>query len=175
MENLGLKVGFLKGLMAGDRAFDRESTEGKLFEGIVELLGSLTERVEAADELLQDLNDYVESIDDDLTVIEGDRPDSEDDFFDDIDDDDDMEDFDDLFDEGEDRLHLLHTLEKDGEDETLAARLCPKCSRVFFTSLKAPEGAAYVCPHCGERVTPLPITTGNAPTAQPAEDQKQPR
>ena len=72
MENLGKKVGFLKGLMEG-ASYDADSPKGKLLAGIVELLGDLSDRVEAMDELLDDLNDYVESIDEDLTELEGER------------------------------------------------------------------------------------------------------
>ena len=53
MENLGKKVGFLKGLMEG-MSFDTESANGKLMAGIVGLLGDLSDRVEAIDELLED-------------------------------------------------------------------------------------------------------------------------
>ena len=168
MENLGKKVGFLKGLMEG-ASFDTDSPNGKLMAGIVELLGDLSDRVEAIDELLEDLNDYVESIDEDLTELEGER---DDDLFDDDDDDDDA-DFDDmLFDDGEDKLHLLKPAQNDApEEESLAGNLCPKCSRMFFTSLKDAEGAEYICPHCGERVTPVPLTPENAPIARQADEE----
>ena len=44
MENLGKKVGFLKGLMEG-MSYDTESANGKLMAGIVGLLGDLSDRV----------------------------------------------------------------------------------------------------------------------------------
>ena len=169
MENLGKKVGFLKGLMEG-ASFDTDSANGKLMAGIVELLGDLSDRVEAIDELLEDLNDYVESIDEDLTELEGDREDDLDELFDE--DDEDGEDFDDMmFDDGEDKLHLLRPAKDDGpQEESLAGNLCPKCSRMFFTSLKDAEDTEYVCPHCGERVKPVALTPDNAPIARPAEE-----
>ena len=80
MENLGKKVGFLKGLMEG-MSFDTDSANGKLMAGIVDLLGDLSDRVEAIDELLEDLNDYVESIDEDLTELESVREEDLEDFF----------------------------------------------------------------------------------------------
>ena len=171
MENLGKKVGFLKGLMEG-MSFDTDSANGKLMAGIVELLGDLSDRLEAVDELLEDLNDYVESIDEDLTELEGGRDDDEDvDFF--GDDEDDDEDFDDVFDGGEDKLHLLRPAQKEQDEdseESLAGNLCPKCSRMFFTSLKNPGDAEYVCPHCGERIRPVALTPENAPIAKPVEE-----
>ena len=51
MENLGKKVGYLKGLMEG-MDIDAGSANGKLMAGIVELLGELSDRVEVIDELL---------------------------------------------------------------------------------------------------------------------------
>jgi len=174
MENLGKKVGYLKGLMEG-MDLDANSANGKLMSGIVELLGELSDKVEVIDELLDDLNDYVESIDDDLAELEGGRDDDDDaDFFDDDED----EDFDDAFGDGEDKLHLLRPGEEpasdddadDGEEDgesALAGKLCPKCRRMFFTSLEDDGEAEYLCPHCGERVTPEPLTPDNAPIAKP--------
>ena len=172
MENLGKKVGYLKGLMEG-MDIDAGSANGKLMAGIVELLGELSDRVEVIDELLDDLNDYVESIDDDLAELEGGREDDEDmAAFDDDED----EDFDDAFGDGEDKLHLLRpgenaASEEDGEDSPLAGKLCPKCSRMFFTALDDDGDAEYLCPHCGERITPVPLTPENAPIARPVEDE----
>ena len=170
MENLGKKVGFLKGLMEGG-SFDADSANGKLLAGIVDLLGDLSDRVEAIDELLDDLNDYVESIDEDLSELEG-ADDEMDEFYDDDDaldfsDDDDDE----LFPTGEDKLHLLRPAETRTEEESLAGNLCPKCSRMFFTSLNDEAGTEYICPHCGERVAPVALTPENAPIAKPAEKE----
>ena len=163
MENLGKKVGFLKGLMEG-MSYDADSANGKLMAGIVELLGDLADRVEAIDELLDDLNDYVESIDEDLTELEGVRDEEMEDYFDDEDDD-----FDDVFDGGEDKLHLLRPAEPaESDEESLAGNLCPKCSRMFFSSLKDAEDSEYICPHCGERIKPVALTPDNAPIAKPA-------
>lgn len=171
MENLSKKVGFLKGLMEG-LDVDQGTVNGRLTAGIIELLGDLSDRVEAMDELLDDLNDYVESIDDDLAELEGERDDGED--FNFLDDDD--EDFDDAFGDGEDKLHLLRTdgtdekaSEEPEAEEALAGKLCPECSRMFFTSLEDAEDAEYLCPHCGARIHAIPLTPENAPMAKPIE------
>ena len=165
MENLGKKAGFLKGLMEGGE-FDGESLNGKLIAGIVDLLGDLSDRVEAIDELIADLNDYVESIDDDLAELEGEHDGDAGDFCDE----EDGEDFDDGF-GGEDKLHLLRPAEPaSSRDEALAGNLCPKCSRMFFTSLEDGDGCEYLCPHCGERVKPVALTPENAPIAKPVEE-----
>ena len=174
MENLGKKVGFLKGLMEG-MSFDTESANGKLIAGIVGLLGDLSDRVEAIDELLEDLNDYVESIDEDLTELEGDDDDDEDfDFFDDDEDDED-EDFDGMFDDGEDKLHLLRPplSEAPPEEESLAGNLCPECHAMFVTSLSDPEGSEYICPSCKKQIKPVPLNPENAVIAKPVDKKEQ--
>ena len=170
MENLGKKVGFLKGLMEG-MSFDTDSANGKLMAGIVDLLGDLSDRVEAIDELLEDLNDYVESIDEDLTELEGTRDEDLNNLFDE-----DGEDYDDdmLFDDSEDKLHLLRPADQPApeasDDDSLAGNLCPECHAMFVTSLKDPEGAEYICPSCNKRVRPVPLTPENAPLAKPVEE-----
>lgn len=172
MENLGKKVGFLKGLMEG-MSFDTDSANGKLMAGIVGLLGDLSDRVEAIDELLEDLNDYVESIDEDLTELEGARDDM-DDLFDDDEDDEDDEDFDDMmFDNSEDKLHLLRPAQSETpkEEDSLAGNLCPECHAMFVTSLSDPEGSEYICPNCKKQVKPVPLSPENAVIAKPVEKE----
>ncbi|MBR1820764.1 MAG: hypothetical protein IJ769_03990 [Clostridia bacterium] len=169
MENLGKKVGFLKGMMEG-MSFDADSANGKLMAGIVDLLGDLSDRVEAIDEMLDDLNDYVESIDEDLSELEGAGDDELEDYFDD-DEELDFDDDDDMFSSSEDKLHLLRPTDAPAEEEeSLAGNLCPKCSRMFFTSLKDDGNAEYICPHCGERIKPVALTPDNAPIAKPADE-----
>lgn len=169
MENLGKKVGFLKGLMEG-MSFDTDSVNGKLMAGIVGLLGDLSDRVEAIDELLEDLNDYVESIDEDLTELEGAR-DEEDGLFDDADDD-----FDDaMFDSGEDKLHLLRPARDEADDEadeedSVAGNLCPECHATFYTALNDPADAQYICPSCGKKVRPVRMRPEDAVIVKPVED-----
>ena len=169
MENLGKKVGFLKGMMEG-MPQGADNPYGKLLAGVVDLLGDLSDRVEAIDELMDDLNDYVESIDEDLADLEGSG--DMDDYLEDEDEEMDFDD-DELFPMGEDKLHLLRpTSAPAKEEESLAGNLCPQCSRVFFTSLEDDADARYLCPHCGERVKPVPLTPENAPIAEPVEKEE---
>ena len=174
MENLSKKVGYLKGLLDGMN-LDPNTTNSKLMAGIVSLLTELSDRVDALEELYDDLNDYVESVDDDLAELESEhRGDDDFDDFNILDDDD--EDFDDAFGDGEDKLHLLRAgedvpSEGAGEEspDALAGKLCPKCSRMFFTSLEDGEEDEYFCPHCGDRIVPVPLTPENAPIAKPIQ------
>jgi DNA-directed RNA polymerase subunit RPC12/RpoP len=166
MSDLGKKVGYLKGLMEG-MDFSGDPSKEKLLGAMADLMSELADRVEAMEELLDDLNDYVESIDDDLAMLEGSQGENPH-FMDD----DEHDDYLDDLTEGEDQLHLLRPAQ-DGDDsgeEALAGNLCPKCSRMFFTALDNGEDAEYLCPHCGERVKPLPLTPDNAPIAKPVED-----
>ena len=169
MENLGKKVGFLKGLMEG-MSFDTESANGKLMAGIVGLLGDLSDRVEAIDDLLEDLNDYVESIDEDLTQLEGARDDDMDGLFDDDDDDDDFDDM--MFNSGEDKLHLLRPAPSEAAaEDSLAGPLCPECHAMLFTSLNDPAAAVSVCNNCKKQVRPVPLSPENAVVAKPVEKE----
>ncbi|MBQ8506710.1 MAG: hypothetical protein IJ466_04690 [Clostridia bacterium] len=165
MENLGKKVGYLKGLMEG-MDFSGDPSKGKLLDAMTDLLGNLADRVETIEELMDDLNDYVESIDDDLAELEGgngagfnynDDEDYEDEFYDNMGD-------------TEDQLHVLGGKADDAPDEemeTLAGSICPECKRMFFVGVNDPEDAKYDCPHCAKRVSPEPLTPENAPIARP--------
>ena len=169
MENLGKKLGYLKGLMEG-MDFSDAPANGKLFQAMAELMETMSERLEMLEEVVDDLNDYVESIDDDLALLEGN---GEDDFHVMDADDDDYEDFEDDFETGEDQLHLLSGKQSEEiaeESETLAGSVCPQCRRMFFVSLNDRHDAKYACPHCGEVVVPAPLTPENAPIARPVEE-----
>jgi len=181
MNDTSKKVGYLKGLLEGLELDN--SPNAKLLKGIVDVLNDLSDRVNTIDDLLDDLNDYVESIDDDLTALE--QGESTDRGF--YHDDDDFDyDFDEDDEDAEDHLHLLNSSDdEDDEDvyhfgpgydddeepadepEPLAGCLCPECSRMFFISLDDPEDSAYRCPHCSEKVIPVPLTPENAPIAKP--------
>ena len=172
MENLGKKVGYLKGLMEG-MDFSDDPSMGKLLGAMTELLGELSDRVEGVEELMDDLNDYVESIDDDLAELEG-RGGSDDDFHF-INDDEYEDEFYDDMDSAEDQLHVLGgnaNAADEPEVETLAGSICPECMRMFFIGVNDPDDAKYECPHCGKTVSPEPLTPENAPIARPVMDVK---
>ena len=166
MNEMSKKAGYLKGLL-DSMTLEENSANSKLLTGIVELLGDLVERADVVDELLNDLNDYVESIDDDLSALEGSDPeaDSSFKFFGDDEDDDD---FDDDFSRTEDHLHVLRPeTPAEPEAESLAGALCPECMRMFFVRLSDPENAFYRCPHCGKKVQPESLTPENTPVVDP--------
>lgn len=166
MKDTAKKVGYLKGLLEGMN-LESDSANGKIVRCVADLLGDLCERVDAMDEVLADLNDYVESIDDDLSALEGDS----DGAFS-LADDEDEEDYDD-FDGAADQLHLLHGASdaERSDDEALTGCVCPACGRMFVTEVGAPEGTKFVCPHCAAAVVPVPITPENAPKAHRADEE----
>lgn len=170
MNSLGKKTGYVKGLLEGLTFSD--PAQEKLLQAIVDLLGEICDQVESMDDMLDELNDYVESIDDDLSELEDER----DDDFHSLDDDD-FEDEDYLDDAATpDRLHLIggkadeDDEEDDEDDEDLDAVLCPDCLQPFFVTWDDPEDAVYVCPHCGHKVIPTPLTLENAPIARRLTD-----
>lgn len=172
MNNTGKKVGYLKGLL-DSMTLDEGKVSDKLLKGIVDLLGDLSDRADVMDDLMADLNDYVESIDDDLAALEGSDADGKDfGFFGGGDEDEDDMDFEDDFDDAEDHLHILRPeepAEPELKSEPLAGALCPECMRLFFVSLDDPADAMYICPHCSQKIHPVPLSPENAPVVTPAD------
>ena len=162
MNELGKKVGYLKGLMEG-MDFSGDPSRAKLFSAMADLLGELSDRVLSMEELLDDLNDYVESIDDDLAELEG-KGEAPMHFSEDDDEDEYLSDLE----ESEDQLHLLGGKDDLADPaETLAGAICPECGKMFFVGADDPEDASYICPHCKKRIHPAPLTPENAPIARP--------
>lgn len=77
MTSLKARVAYLQGLAAG-LEMPADSKEARLLEGIVEILGEFAEAVEDLDVSQERLEDYLESIDEDLYGLERDiYPDEE--------------------------------------------------------------------------------------------------
>ena len=119
MSSLGDKVSYLKGLAEGKK-IDASSNEGKLIVQMIDVLVEVTKQIDELQEAHQELNDYVECIDDDLEELElqfeGESDgDEEDDFDFDEDEheaDDDDEDFTFVDDQG-DETGYQHAVEDD--------------------------------------------------------------
>ena len=71
MDDLKSRVAYLKGLAAG-LGFEEASREGKLFGQIIDVIESLAEAVAELQDDYDDLVEYTEAIDEDLTDIEED-------------------------------------------------------------------------------------------------------
>lgn len=69
MKDLKARVAYLQGLSAG-LDLNAESKEGKLLNGIIEVLGEFAESMGDLEEAQEQLEDYLESIDEDLYQLE---------------------------------------------------------------------------------------------------------
>lgn len=128
MEDLRQRVAYLKGLAEG-LDMDDESKEGRLFGQIIDLLDSMTMAVENLESDYEELYDYVEAVDQDLTDMERDF-------------------YEEPFEEGEelegftlecpDCGEIVFIDEEAVEDEELEV-LCPNCHRVVFVQDEAWE------------------------------------
>lgn len=169
MSELSDKIAYIKGLCAG-LDFDANTAQGKLLMAIVDALGSIKDELDDVRSQHEDLEEYVDILDDDLEELENevygdadiddeDEDDGDDDF--DIDDDedyDDDEDESDAEDECDDDCcecghhhHHHHELGEDVMNQPLAERPCPACGKPIAISMRAlfNKEEPIVCPHCG--------------------------
>ena len=125
------RVAYLKGLAEG-LELDKASKEGKVIDGILDVLADIASAVNSIEERTDTLTDYIEELDEDLGDVEEYLYDDED--FDDMDDDDDDDDFEDDFDD-DDFIEI--ECPKCGEiivldaDITSTDLMCPSCSTEF--------------------------------------------
>ena len=136
MSNLSDRVSYIKGLAEGLK-LDTEKSEGKLIEKILDLLSDLTGEVEALRKDHDDLDEYVEAIDSDLSDLE-------DLLYDDEEEDEDEDG------EGEDE-------EEDDEDEdsNLVEYTCPHCGEEMTFEVDSFDfDEDYLCPNCHHPLFP---------------------
>lgn len=166
MSELSDKIAYLKGLCVGmDAAAD--SHEGKLISALIDALDAAADEIKALRSDHEELKEYVDVLDDDLSELEdevySDEFDDDDDdvSFDDDDDDDDSDD-DDCDDgcEGDDCEdggcycgHHEHGFSEAMLDQPLTERMCPACGKPISISMRAllNRKEPIVCPHCGQK------------------------
>lgn len=134
---LSEKAAYLKGLMDG-LELDKESSEGKMIAGIVDLLGEMTTSISDLEENAIAVSDELDEIEEDLDAIEEYLMDDEDDYEDDYEEDD----FD--FDEDDDYD------EEDDEDEVIYDVTCPTCGEVLHLDEDTILQESIHCPKCNE-------------------------
>ena len=182
MSNLGEKVSYLKGLAEGKK-IDASSDEGKLIVQMIDVLVEVTRQIDELQEAHQELNDYVECIDDDLEELElqyeGEGDDDDEDGFDFDDDehevDDDEEDYTFVGDQG-DEIDGHGADEGDDEEETddcamYVGCLCPECGGMFCVDAGDNCEKLLICPHCAAKVTGVPMDFENVPMAKPVPEE----
>ena len=132
MRNLKEKVAYLHGLTQGLNVSDH-SSEGKILINIIDVLDSFADEVQNVNVAQVELEDYVESIDEDLTDLE-------EQIYEDFDSDDEDDDND--------------GYEEDFEDDMVEVA-CPDChEQVTFEAdiLNDDEDIEVTCPYCGSIV-----------------------
>ena len=131
---LSEKSAYLKGLMDGLN-LSKETPEGKMISGIVDLLQDMTSSISDLEENAIAVSDELDEIEDDLDAIE--------EFL--MDEDDEDEDEDDVVgfsdDDGEDF---------DYDEDTTYEVTCPKCGEVIEVDEETLLNESIDCPKCGE-------------------------
>ena len=121
MSKLTDKVSYLKGLAAGMK-LNMEKDSNKLLLEILGAMGDMAEEMQRMDEAHRELQDYVESIDDDLSDLT-----------------------ETLFsDEEED--------DEEDEEEECYATTCPTCEETIYFDESVLEDGEVICPNCGEKL-----------------------
>lgn len=146
MSKLTDKASYLKGLAAGMK-LNMDKDSNKLILEILDAIGDIAEEMEVMADAHDELNEYVESIDDDLADLEETLFDDDDDCqCDDCDDCDCDCCEDDEDDEDEDE-------DEDGDD--LISYACPSCGHELeFRASSVDFDEDYRCPACGKPVFP---------------------
>ena len=193
MSNLSDRHAYLCGLAEG-LGVDISSNEGKLIAKLIELLGDVVTELDDLRDEVRELDEYVESIDDDMAEFFSDFDDDEDDgdddeyFFDDDDEDDD-EDVDDedarsfsfsykpsdfLRDLSSNFVSSADADDGDEDDEMASvcmACICPECNEMFGVEASAHDNdALFTCPHCKKIVPAIAISDGDMPVAKVFRD-----
>ena len=131
---LSEKAAYLKGLMDG-LDLNKESAEGKMIAGIVDLLGEMTTSISDLEENAIAVSDELDEIEEDLDAIEEYLMDEDDEDDDDFDDEDDYE-----FDDEED----------EDDEEVIYDVTCPTCGEVLHLDEDTILQESIHCPKCNE-------------------------
>ena len=134
MSDLTDRVSYLRGLAEGLK-LDDSRPEGTLIGKMLELLDAFAKDNDALHQSLDEMNEYVESIDEDLSDMEeaiygDDEPDDED---------------------GEDDEED----EDDSEDDSTVEYACPYCGEVMVFDVERFDfDEDYLCPNCHKPLFP---------------------
>ena len=121
MESLKSRVAYLQGLADG-MDLPMQSKEGRLFNGIINVLQDFADQIEGLEEAQDQLEDYVETIDEDLYTLEEDLNECE------CDD----EDYVEVDCPGCGETVMFHS--DILEDEDIIEVTCPNCDEVVFVN-----------------------------------------
>jgi len=124
MRELHSKISYLQGLAEG-LDLDTASKEGRILANILDILGDMAETVTELGNAQVELENYVETIDEDLSELE-------DDFYDDLEDDDELDYVEVECPNCHDLVYFNPNI-LDSEDDTIEI-CCPNCNEVVFQS-----------------------------------------
>jgi len=130
MKLLNEKIAYLKGLIEGYGFSEKDQVQNVLTE-IINVLQDMAYEVDNLQEAHNELEAYIEEVDEDLDLME-------DVFYGE------MEDIDD-----EEPLCCHHDHDLDDEDD-LYEVVCPACQEVYLASFEDFDADDVQCPHCGE-------------------------
>lgn len=137
MSKLTDRISYLKGMAAGMK-LNMDKDSNKLMLEMLTVMGEMAEEMAAMTEAHNDLNEYVESIDDDLAELEETLFGDEESEFD-------GDEGDDVEDDDEDEL---------GEDD-LIVYACPHCGHdIEFHASDVDFDEDYLCPECQKPIFP---------------------
>ncbi len=121
------KVAYLKGLMEG-LDFQADTKEGKIIKLMADILGDLAEEVLTVQDDIDDINEYLEAVDEDLTNVE-----------------------EELFGECEDDDCCCCCGDDEDEEEECYEVTCPHCgNNICFEEM--PEAGTFPCPACSKDI-----------------------
>ncbi|MCX7571453.1 hypothetical protein OS242_15995 [Tumebacillus sp. DT12] len=135
MQQIKERLAYLKGLADGLNVGDN-TPEGRVLVGIMDVLSEVASEMDRLTARSEQLEEYIEAIDDDLTDLESD-----------------------LFDEYDEDLDVDVEFEEEEDDDDLAIEYlemnCPNCNETVFVDADVFENDEVVevlCPECKETV-----------------------
>lgn len=142
------KAAYIKGLADGYE-LDKSGKEGRIISEMLDLIGTLAERICELESECGELREYIEEIDEDLGAVEDDL------YLDDGEDDDFEERFDNDFEDDDDS----------GYDEFE----CPACGETICVddSIALED---VICPSCGEKIGDIEICDGDCSECEGCEE-----
>ncbi len=174
MSKVSERLGYIHGMMDGLK-LNKDDDTVKLLGSVVEVLDELSSMVTQLEVDQQELNDYVESIDDDLADLEMEHKDDD---FDEYDEDD-FSSFDAEPSPKRERAKLSvlrNDAEEDADDgdddeDLFIGCVCSSCGK-FFTVCNPDDyddDQKFECPYCHSHVTVGPIDPEGVPMAKPVD------
>ena len=168
MTKLSEQIGYIRGII-GSMELAPDSPNAKLLTALADILEGFAGEIGDLRDDLTELNDFVESLDEDLeAAFDGDERDPDFAGEDEEYEDEDNGEYDGHF-ASESGLRVISSGAENSGSKPLAGSICTECGKVFFVPLDEikEENELYTCPHCHKPVDFTPLGPDNAPIAKP--------